>query len=95
MSFYQIITDSACDLPKSMLQELNILTTSLFVNFRGESHKDSVEDAEVKALYDAMRGGEVATTSAANPDAWASVMEPVLAAGKDIANLIRLIGVVR
>ncbi len=87
MSQYQIITDSACDLPKSMLQELNVLTAALFVNFRGESHPDSVEDAEVKALYDAMRGGEVATTSAANPDNWASVMEPVLAAGKDVLTL--------
>ena len=87
MTQYQIITDSACDLPKSMLRELNILTVPLSVNFRGESRKDSVEDAEVKELYDAMRGGEVATTSAANPDNWATVMEPVLAEGKDVLTL--------
>ena len=87
MSQYQIITDSACDLPKSMLQELNVLTTALSVNFRGESRKDSVADAEVKELYDAMRGGEVATTSAANPEDWATVMEPVLAEGKDVLTL--------
>jgi DegV family protein with EDD domain len=80
---YQIITDSACDLPQQMLQELNVVTVPLIVNFRGEARNDSVEDAEVKELYDAMRGGEVATTSAVNPDGWSKVIEPALAAGKD------------
>ena len=80
---YQIISDSACDLPKQMLQQLNVVTVPLTVNFRGEARNDSVEDAEVKELYDAMRGGEVATTSAVNPDGWSKVIEPALAAGKD------------
>lgn len=81
---YQIITDSACDLPQQMLQELNVVTVPLTVNFRGEARNDSVADNQVKELYDAMRGGEVATTSAVNPDGWAKVIEPSLAAGKDI-----------
>ena len=80
---YQIITDSACDLPQQMLQEINVVTVPLVVNFRGEARSDSVEDVQVKELYDAMRAGEVATTSAVNPDGWAKVMEPALAAGKD------------
>lgn len=80
---YQIITDSACDLPQQMLQEINVITVPLVVNFRGEARNDSVEDAQVKELYDAMRGGEVATTSAVNPDGWAKVMEPTLASGRD------------
>ena len=84
---YQIITDSACDLPASMLQELNVVTVPLFVNFRGESRNDSVADADVKELYDAMRGGEIATTAAVNPDRWASIMEPALAEGKDVLTL--------
>ena len=81
---YKIITDSACDLPLSMLEQLDVTTASLVVNFRGETRNDSVADQEVKQLYDAMRGGEVATTSAINPDGWARVMEPVLQEGKDI-----------
>ena len=80
---YQIITDSACDLPAQMLQDLNIVTVPLIVNFRGEARNDSVADDQVKELYDAMRSGEVATTSAVNPDGWAKVIEPSLAAGKD------------
>ena len=83
MATYKIITDSACDLPKTMLQELDVSAVSLTVNFRGETRADSVADAEVKELYDAMRSGEVATTAAVNPDGWASQIVPALAAGFD------------
>lgn len=83
MTNYKIITDSACDLPKAMLEQLDVSAIPLVVNFRGEARNDSVEDQEVKALYNAMRGGEVATTSAVNPDGWVTVMEPVLSAGQD------------
>ena len=81
---YQIITDSACDLPQQMLQELNVITVPLVVNFRGEARNDSVADDQVKELYDAMRGGEVATTSAVNPDGWAKIIEPSLISGIDV-----------
>ena len=83
MSTYKIITDSACDLPEAMLRELDITAVPLTVNFRGQTHSDSVEDREVKELYDAMRHGEVATTAAVNPDGWASQIEAALAAGFD------------
>ena len=83
MANYKIITDSACDLPASLLQKLDVTAVPLIVNFRGEARNDSVEDQEVKALYDAMRAGEVATTSAVNPDGWERGIEPVLAAGFD------------
>ncbi len=83
MANYKIITDSACDLPQPMLRELDVSTIPLVVNFRGEARNDSVDDREVKTLYDAMRAGEVATTSAVNPDGWASVIAPVLRDGQD------------
>jgi DegV family protein with EDD domain len=67
-----------------MLAQLNVTAAKLTVNFRGESRCDSVEDAQVKTLYDAMRAGEVATTAAVNPDGWASVMESALKAGQDV-----------
>ena len=51
--------------------------------FRGQTIADSVSE-DTKAFYEAMRQGESATTSAANPDAWANAMEPVLAQGKDV-----------
>ena len=84
MANYKIITDSACDLPVEMLQELDVTTVALTVNFRGETRNDSVDDAQVKELYDAMRAGEVATTAAVNPDGWSKVIEPALEAGSDV-----------
>jgi DegV family protein with EDD domain len=55
----------------------------LHLNFRNECREDSVEDG-IKTVYDAMRAGESASTSAVNPDRWAAAMEPVLAAGEDV-----------
>ena len=80
---YRIVTDSACDLPRQMLEELNVAIAPLSVNFRGESRTDSVEDEKVLELYNAMRQGEVASTAAVNPEGWRTVIEPVLAEGKD------------
>lgn len=82
MPNYKIITDSACDLPKSMLAQLDVVTTPLRVLFQGENRDDSVDEG-IKEIYEGLRAGEAATTSAVNPDGWICVMEPVLAAGQD------------
>ena len=82
MPNYKIITDSACDLPKSMIDSLDLAVVSLYLNFRNESRQDSVDDT-IREVYDAFRAGEAATTSAANPEQWMSVIEPVLAGGQD------------
>ena len=83
MMHYQIITDSACDLPKAMLQQLNVSTIPLRVMFRGESLEDSVDDG-LQEIYAGLRNGEATSTSAINPTGWASVMEPVLQQGQDV-----------
>ena len=83
MANYQIITDSACDLPKSMLAQLDVTVTPLHVMFRGENLPDSVEEG-LKEIYDGLRAGESTSTSAVNPEGWATVIEPVLASGKDV-----------
>lgn len=82
MPNYKIVTDSACDLPQSMIQSLDLCVVPLYLNFRGDSREDSVDDS-IKDVYDAFRAGESASTSAVNPDRWASVIEPVLAGGED------------
>ena len=83
MMNYQIITDSGCDLPNDMLQQLELKMVSLSLHFRGQTLADSVSD-ETKDFYDAMRAGESGSTSAVNPEGWASVIEPVLAGGQDV-----------
>ena len=82
MNHYQIITDSGCDLPLEMRQQLDVTMTSLTLQFRGQELEDSVGD-DIRDLYTALRAGEVASTSAVNPDAWQRAMEPALAAGQD------------
>ena len=83
MPNYQIITDSCCDLPKDMAAALDLTVINLSLFFRDQMLEET-SDNELKTVYDAMRAGETATTSAANPDKWASVMEPVVASGKDL-----------
>lgn len=83
MANYQIITDSGSDLPMEMQQKLDIELVRLTLNFRGQELSDSV-DGGMKTLYDALRKGEVAKTSAVNPDAWEKAMEPVLQQEKDV-----------
>ena len=83
MPNYQIITDSACDLPAEMLQKLGVTSVPLSVLFKGDTRPDSV-DAGIKEFYDGLRDGEVATTSAVNPDGWARVIEPAFEEGKDV-----------
>ena len=77
MNHYQIITDSGCDLPQSMIASMNIRVQPLLVKFRGETLPDSV-DAGVQEFYAGLRAGDVATTSAINPEGWKTVIEPVL-----------------
>ena len=87
MANYQIITDSGCDLPQSLLDTLDVKAVPLYVNFRGAEQPDSVDEG-IKELYDGLRGGEKATTSAVNPDRWAAMIEPSLAEGKDAVVIV-------
>ena len=82
MPNYKILTDSGCDLPTDLLQNLGVEKVSLSVLFRGETRIDTVDDG-IKEFYDGLRAGDIATTSAVNPDGWASLLEPVFQAGQD------------
>ena len=82
MPNYEIITDSGCDLPADLAAQLQLKIVPLSLLFRGQTIPDSVS-GDIKSFYDAMRSGESASTSAINPDGWAAVVEPVLAAGRD------------
>ncbi len=83
MANYQIITDSGSDLSQQQLQQLGVTCVPLSVNFRGQCLPDSV-DQGIRTLYDGLRAGEAATTSAINPARWAESMEAFLADGQDV-----------
>jgi DegV family protein with EDD domain len=58
----QIITDSACDLPKKIVNELDIKVLPLFVRVDGEEYEDGYT-IETEYVYKRMREGFVPTTA--------------------------------
>ena len=84
---YQIITDSCCDFPNEMYGQLGLTVVPLSVEFRGEVYDDRNDDS-LKDMYDGLRAGEVAKTSAINPDRWATAMESALSQGQDVLVLV-------
>ena len=84
MFSYKIITDSCCDFTEQQYQELDVLCAPLSVVYNGESHSNFSDPAAVKGFYDLLRTGVMATTSAANPEGWTAIMEPVLKNGQDV-----------
>ena len=80
---YRIVTDTCCDFPMQMYADLNVSVVPLTLNFRGQEHNAFSEEF-LKDMYAGMRDGESGSTSAVNPDGWASVIEPSLQAGEDV-----------
>ena len=81
---YQIITDSCCDFNEAQYTQWDVVSVPLTVTYNGENHENFSREEDVKAFYDQLRGGVMATTAAVNPDGWANAMETALKAGKDV-----------
>ena len=84
MMSYQIITDSCCDFTKQQYKDLNLTYVPLTLLYKGEAYDSFTEDAELHDFYNGIRDGEMPTTSAVNPEGWASIMRPILEEGKDV-----------
>jgi DegV family protein with EDD domain len=80
---YRIITDSGCDLPAHLLAQLSIDVIPLTLLFRGQEWNDTTDEG-LKTIYNGLRNGDAASTSAINPGGWSAAMEPVLASGDDV-----------
>ena len=81
---YQIITDSCCDFTEEQFRRLDVTCANLSVVYNGENHDNFSDPVAVKAFYDELRAGVMATTSAVNPDGWAVLMEDALKNDKDV-----------
>ena len=79
---YRIITDNCCDFPSDMYADLDLVVVPLVVRFQNKE-VSQYSEKWLKKMYDGLRAGEEATTSAVNPQVWAEAIEPVLAAGDD------------
>ena len=79
---YKIITDSGCDLPEKMQEELGLKVVPLSVLYKGVNYSEYTEEW-LKEMFAGLRAGETTSTSAVNPEGWTKGIEPVLAAGED------------
>ncbi len=86
MNDYVIFTDSSCDLSTEMAKELELTVLPLAFNLEGKEYFNYLDgrDLSFAEFYAQIRSGKSCTTSAVNVDAFASAMEPVLQAGKDV-----------
>ncbi len=84
---YKIITDTCCDFPAQMYQDLGLEVVPLSVLYKGTNYNEYTEDW-LKEMFDGLRAGEKTSTSAVNPEGWANVIEPVVAAGQDALVLV-------
>ncbi len=86
MSTYRIITDSSCDLTQELADAYGLTVLPLTVTVEGKTYRNWLDGREIglHSLYEKLRAGIPATTSAVNPEEFLQVMEPVLQAGEDI-----------
>ena len=86
---YKIITDSSCDLPANLAEELGIEILPLSVRIGSDEFLNYLDGREIapKTFYGRLRAGELAQTSAINIDYFTNVMEAILKDGYDILYL--------
>ena len=63
---YKIITDTCCDFPAHMYDELDLAVVKLSVLYKGENHSEYTEEW-LKDMFDGLRHGEKTATTAVNP----------------------------
>ncbi len=87
---YVIVTDSSCDLPAELAQELELAVLPLTLTLGGKEYANYLDGREIgfSEFYGRIRQGEVAVTAAANLEGYLSIMEPILQAGKDILLMV-------
>ena len=85
MSNYIIITDSSCDLPDSIVKELELEVLPLSFIMDGKTYRNWPDNREMSPgeFYGKQREGLMATTNAVNVGEASDALEAVLKQGKD------------
>ena len=89
MSEYILFTDSCCDLPQSLADEMQLAIQPLTVYLDGKAYRNFLDEREIsyKDFYEMLPNCKEAKTSAVNQHDFMVAMEPMLQAGKDILYL--------
>lgn len=83
---YVIMTDSSCDLPQELADQLGLEVLPLEVMADGKNYRNWLDGREIgfKEFYELAREGKELKTSAVNTAAFEEKMEKLLKEGKDI-----------
>ena len=86
MSNYVIITDSSCDLPDSLVRELELEVLPLAFIMDGKTYRNYPDNREMspEEFYSRQKDGMMATTNAVNVGEAAEAIESVLKRGLDV-----------
>ena len=86
MSDYVIMTDSSCDLPASLADEMELTVLPLYVDVDGQKYTNYLDEREIsfKDIYAKLRTKCPAKTSAVNVNDFMGPMEAALKAGRDV-----------
>ena len=86
---YVIITDSSCDLPAGLAEELGLVVLPLSVQINGKTYENYLDEREISFtdFYGLLKDGKMGKTSAANIESFISYMEPIVKSGRDVLYL--------
>lgn len=89
MSDFAIVTDSSCDLPSGIAEELGLTVLPLSFTMAGKEFRNFLDGREIpiRQFYEKLRSGVMAKTAAVNADSFVSAMEPLLKQGLDVLNV--------
>ncbi|MGH4051759.1 MAG: DegV family protein [Clostridium sp.] len=84
-----LVIDSGCDLPLEYIKQDSIVPIGLICNFKGQVIEDDFgENFERKDFYDAIRQGEMPTTSQINSERYVEVFKKHVMENKSIIYIV-------
>jgi len=89
MCNFVIVTDSCCDLPASLAEEMGLSVIHLKVLVEDRTYTNYLDWRDIPAgsFYDLMRAEKTASTSAPSIGDFVQVVEPILQQGRDVLYL--------
>ncbi len=86
---FRIVTDSACDMPTSFLEERDVLCIPLGFNMDDTNYGgENGEVIDAHVFYERLRAGSMPTTYQITAETAKTHIEPLLAAGEDVLAMI-------
>lgn len=86
MNLFAIVTDSSCDLPPELAEELEITALPLALELEDRTYYNHLDGRDISPedFYQKIREGKRASSSAVSVGAYTDAFRPMLAAGTDV-----------